>query len=84
VEFSIAQVMMEPGDTLLVYTDGVLDTQNAAGAMFGEDRLQDLVKDPAASAEVFLDAIHDSLRIFMAGADQFDDITLLAVRRRAT
>lgn len=84
VEFSIAQVMMEPGDTLLVYTDGVLDTQNAAGAMFGEDRLQDLVKGPVASAEAFLDAIHDSLRIFMAGADQFDDITLLAVRRRAT
>jgi sigma-B regulation protein RsbU (phosphoserine phosphatase) len=84
VEFSIAQVVMEPGDTLLVYTDGVLDTQDADGVTYGEERLRDLVKYPEASAEAFLDSIHTSLTVFMAGSDQFDDITLLAIRRRAT
>jgi len=83
VEFNIAQVMMEPGDTLLVYTDGVLDARDAEGAAFGEQRLRDLIEAPVASAAAFLEMIQASLNDYITSADQFDDITMLAVRRQS-
>jgi sigma-B regulation protein RsbU (phosphoserine phosphatase) len=81
LNFSIEQVDLEPGELLFGFTDGVLDARSSMGEPFGEERLDALVKMPAPSANDLLDRVQASLKGFIAGADQFDDITMLAIRR---
>ena len=50
--------MLEPGDTLVLYSDGVTDAQNAAGEEFGETRLHDLLRSLAGQpATVIVDRV---------------------------
>jgi len=81
MEFGIEQVNLEYGDTLLAFTDGVLDASNNANQFFGELKLERLVQPPVISAESILETILVALHDHMAGVEQFDDITLLALRR---
>jgi sigma-B regulation protein RsbU (phosphoserine phosphatase) len=80
MEFQIGQAKLEPGETLLAYTDGVTDAHNPSGEFFGPQRLQALVEKSASSAEDILNRILAGLHEHINGADQYDDITLLAVR----
>jgi sigma-B regulation protein RsbU (phosphoserine phosphatase) len=71
------------GDTLLLFSDGVTDAQNADGDEFGEARLLEALGEAAAlPVDGVLDAVFSAIDRFVDGAPQFDDITLLAVRRR--
>jgi len=79
--FSLEQVDVEPGDLLLAFTDGVLDARSPDGESFGDQRLARLVEQPCKSASELLDRIQAGLSRHSAGIEQFDDITLLAVRR---
>lgn len=79
--FNFKQVTLEPGDLLMTFTDGVTEARNPSGEFFGEDGLLALLKRPASSAFELLDRIEASLQAHTAGADQSDDITMLAVRK---
>ena len=81
-QFEIQSVCIEPGDTLVAFTDGVTEAQNAAGEFFGRERLHALLSRPAPTATELLDSIQASVREFMGDADPSDDIALLAVRRQ--
>ena len=80
-DFRIDYAQMDPGDILYAYTDGVTEARDAAKGFFTEKRLLALLSQPADSATGLLERVEGSLRQFMAGAVQFDDITMLAVRR---
>jgi phosphoserine phosphatase RsbU/P len=74
-----------PGDTIVIYSDGVTDAVNAAGERFGEPRLQRVVAARAREPIVaFRDAIIEAVQAHVAGAPQADDMTLLVARRTAT
>ena len=79
--FGIADARLEPGDTLLAFTDGVVDAQNSANESFSREKLISLLTVPAPSAAALIDRIETSVREHIANADQFDDITMLAVHR---
>ena len=81
IDFKIQQTHMEPGDILLGYTDGVTEACASDGAFFTKERLVSLIEKPSSSATELLDRIADSLQKHIGEADQFDDITLLAIRR---
>lgn len=81
IEFKIQKARMEPGDILLGYTDGVTEAVASSGAFFTMQHLVSILKTPASTATELLDRIADSLQEHIAEADQFDDITLLAIRR---
>ena len=72
-----------PGETLFVYTDGVPEAKNGRGEMFGADRLVGALNRAgnAAPAEL-LKRLLEEVRSFVGGAQQFDDLTLLAVTYR--
>ena len=73
---------LEPGDYLVLYSDGVTDAQNQAGEEFGEARLLDVLRaETKRSAEVLIDHILAAIDSFAGHAPQFDDITVLVVRR---
>lgn len=82
VRFEIQSVGLEPGDTLLAFTDGVTEAQNSDGEFFGRQRLYALLARPAPTAAELLDAIEASVREFMGEAAPSDDIAVLAIRRQ--
>ena len=75
------QTSLAPGDILLGYTDGVTEARMAEGEFFGEKRLLRLLKAGGFSAEGMLKNISEALETHIGSAEQFDDITMLAVRR---
>jgi sigma-B regulation protein RsbU (phosphoserine phosphatase) len=81
MDFEIQRVTLEPGDLLMTFTDGVTEARDPSGGFFGEEHLLSLLKQPAASASEHLDRIEAALQVHIAGVDQADDITMLAVRR---
>jgi sigma-B regulation protein RsbU (phosphoserine phosphatase) len=81
VPFRSATFQLEPGDRLVAFSDGVTEAEDAAGRMFGDDRLrQALDACGQCDAEGLIEAVRASVRDFVDGALQSDDITLLALR----
>lgn len=78
--FDLSKVCLAPGDILLAHTDGVMDARNAAGAPFSEKRFLAMLQEGAPSAAALIERLVAALRVHIGGADQFDDITLLAAR----
>ena len=81
--FGVKQVTMQKGDLLVAFTDGIPDAINAQDVQFGRERIPELVLSGGASAAALTKAIEAQLGEFVSGAAQFDDITLLAVKRAA-
>ena len=72
---------LHPGDSLFVYTDGVAEATNAQNELFGTDRmLAALNRNPDAEPEEVLSNVMEGINEFVAGAQQFDDITMLCMK----
>jgi sigma-B regulation protein RsbU (phosphoserine phosphatase) len=73
-------VVLDGGDALVFYTDGVTDTRGEDGELFGQDRLSDLLDGTAAlDADEICASIDEALRAFERG-QQRDDVALLVLR----
>ena len=71
---------LEPGDALLLYTDGATEAQSPSGAFFGLERLTGAFSASARDGpEAVLQTVRTALRAFTGGAPNRDDLTLLAV-----
>ncbi len=82
MEWQKAKIQINPGDVLLLYTDGVTEAQNVADEEYGDDRLLEVGRTTMDQpAEEINDAIMNSIYDFVGEAPQFDDITLLVVVR---
>jgi two-component system response regulator len=81
-EFRVEQYLLEDGDLLLVYSDGFTDLENPEGEMFGRDRFRSLLSGVSGSAQSFVNEIQYKVSTFAKDAAQFDDMTMLAVRKR--
>lgn len=81
LQFEIARAQLQPGDTLFCYTDGVTDARTPSGEFFDVKRLYPLLEQPDPTATALLNRIESSVHAHIASAAQFDDITMLAVRR---
>jgi adenylate cyclase len=80
-QYSIEERQLAPGEMLLAYTDGVTEAQDTSKALYSGARLgRLLVSAPTTSAKAVVNFVRDDLRRFAAGAEQADDITMLAVR----
>ena len=72
---------LKAGQLLIVGTDGIWESHNKAGEMFGKKRFQDTVRRHAASgAEAIIDAVLNDHRLFTQDARPEDDITLVIVK----
>lgn len=80
LEFGIEQVILEPQATLITYTDGATDARGPDGVFFGEARLLALLDHETPSAAVLLAHVEQALQAHISTSNQFDDITMLAVR----
>jgi len=76
---------LNPGDLLVLYTDGVTEAMSPTYEMFGDDGLLDFVRREAhLDAKPLLENMALAVHAHAAGAAQSDDITALVVRWRAT
>lgn len=76
------EIMLQPDDMLVLYTDGVPDAQNSAGAFFGDANFRlTLQKNAGQPVREMRSHIIDAVQSHRAGANLFDDMTLLLARR---
>jgi phosphoserine phosphatase RsbU/P len=82
-EYQSARVQLEPGDFLVIYTDGVSEAQNPQNEMFEEARLRRIMESfTGDTVDQLGDAIREGMRAFTEGAAQSDDITILVVQHK--
>lgn len=80
--YATAELRLEPGECLYLFTDGVTEAQDASGGLFGEDRLVESLAAEGRTAHTLLQHVLDDVTRFVADAPQADDITCLALQWR--
>jgi phosphoserine phosphatase len=79
-----ASLALQPGDVLLLLSDGIFEYHDAAQRQFGEDRVERIVAEHHGATMAELSAIlFDAIRGFAQGAPQEDDMTIVLVKREA-
>ncbi len=83
VPYKEYEIRLAPGDRLFLYTDGIPESQTAGREMFGTDRMvAALNEDPDATPEQLLSNVRSAVDRFIAGARQYDDMTMLCLEYR--
>lgn len=81
-EFEMGEMLLHPGESLVIYSDGVSEANNLNGDEFGLERLSTVIKNNLqASAAGLRDKVESSLSAFTQTAPANDDITLVIVKR---
>ena len=81
LSYKTQELQLQPGDTVYLYTDGVTEATNAAGELYGEERLLNAVNSRSfESMEALCTFLKAEVDAFVGEADQFDDITMVAFR----
>ncbi len=81
--FTSTRIQLEPGDTLLLYTDGVTEAEDRDRNLFQDGRLKEAFgQHQGSSLKTLQDGILSAVAKFTDGANQSDDVTLLLVRYR--
>jgi len=79
--FLNARTTLNPGDTLLSYSDGILECRNARGEEFGVERLVEATRSTGGSADAMLFSVLGAAQDFAAGEPRQDDLSLMVVHR---
>ena len=85
IQYKEYELQLEKGTKLFVYTDGVPEATDAQNRMFGSRRmLEALNEKPDATPQEVLESIHRAVDVFLDGAEQFDDMTMLCLEYHGT
>ena len=81
VRYRKNELVLEPGDAIYLYTDGVTEATDLNDELYGEDRLHSILeKYKDETMEVICSEIKKDVDLFAGEAPQFDDITMLALK----
>lgn len=81
VNFEQRSTRLEPGDMLLLYTDGIIEAEDSNQNLFGQERLQKLLSEEEQSTpQELIDQILTQIRLFSGYRHFNDDVTLLAMK----
>lgn len=82
MRYPSCSMRLEEGDTFLLYTDGVTEATNLENELYGNDRLlRAVTQEHDRPVREIVSGVKADVDAFAAGAPQFDDITLLVIRR---
>lgn len=83
--FAEETVQIQPGDTLVVYSDGITEAMDKEEEQYEEERLLAIIQENySLTSKELINAIVQSVREFAGDQDQSDDMTLLVIKRNAT
>ncbi len=81
LKYTSKTLMLEPGESLLLYTDGITEAMDQADALYGEGRLEIFLEQHVgATPEVLVEQLILAVQEFAVNTPQADDMTLLALR----
>ena len=82
IDYDQGAVTLAPGETLVLYTDGVTEAMNSENEEFGNDRLLHIFSSGAPrNSEEACQTVFKTVRDFVADTPQSDDITCLTICR---
>jgi len=81
IDYGIEGCTLEAQDMLVVYSDGIIDTINPAGELYDQDRWRALLKTQSGTGDQVVERLITAVDEFMGGTSQYDDMSLLVVRR---
>ena len=77
VDFEEKSIQVEPNDLLVMYTDGVIESQNGHGEFYGYDRLKNIIsQNTNYQVRDLVNEVFLNLEMFSKSVEQSDDITL--------
>lgn len=79
-DYPVERLTLTAGDTLVLVTDGITEAQDNANALYGRDRIVQVLTEAECSATAMCEAIRDDVRRFEGHADPTDDLTVMAIR----
>ena len=83
VKYKVHEITLQPGESLFTFTDGLPEARNINHEFFTDDRVLQLLGQPDSSASNLLDRVDKRVHDHIASASQFDDITMLVIRRQS-
>lgn len=75
------EIQLQPGDIFLSFTDGVTDATDKDGNQFSKENVLDCLENGPKSAKKIVDLIMQRIDNHALEAEQFDDITLMTIKR---
>jgi anti-sigma regulatory factor (Ser/Thr protein kinase) len=84
MNYAVEHIEFDPGDFLVGYTDGTTDARNLEGEAFSEERLLNYIQAPWTSLFSMVYELKNELHQYSSSQQQFDDITLISIRRGLT
>jgi serine phosphatase RsbU (regulator of sigma subunit) len=78
--WDFSSVRLEPGDVLIVYSDGLTEAQNEKGEFFGDERLIRVVRTVDGAPKSMVDQIVEEVGVFVGETEPYDDVTVVALR----
>ena len=83
IDYKEASLQLEPGDMLVMFTDGVTEAMNPDRMEFGTRHLMTILGGQAGkSSQQIIEVVKNAIKDFAEGAEQSDDITMLAIKRK--
>lgn len=79
MRFGLERAVLERGDIMLLYTDGIVEAMNQDGRQFGLDRLESLLRQNDGNAEALQSEIIQAVNRFTGIAPRHDDMTLVCI-----
>ena len=80
IKYKVNEIDLQPGDRIYLYTDGVTEATDIYDQLYGDERLLECLNAKEyGSLKEMCDAVKTDIDIFVKGAAQFDDITMVAL-----
>ena len=80
IKYKDYELKLEPGTKLFLYTDGIPEAADGSSTMYGTERMLDaLNNEPDPVPEHILKSVRAAVNVFVNGAEQFDDLTMLCI-----
>jgi len=80
---ALQKVSLQKNDMLVIYTDGITEAMNPEKQQFGEERLVQVIKDNShLTPSEFVEKLNENIAQFTRGAEQHDDITVVAIKEK--
>ena len=80
VHYRLQKLLLHPGDTLYLYTDGVTEAFSSSDKQYGTERLRNVLSENYDSSKSLCKSVTRSVDTFASGVPQFDDMTMMAIK----